>query len=224
MKPQKQSKKRTQPIRVEAAWPRDDPEDLDFPYSSASSSSDEDSTQSGDEALAAELCVIIADENAAKAKRAEARKAAEAKKDAEAEKAAEAKKAAGAKKTVDAKKAARAKKAAEAKEAAEDEDTTKDDEEDDEDEDEEAAAEEERNGTGEARCACSSRTDLPPMKSPRTQGWKLCSRMSKLAYCRSELPSSELPTQRPGQASSKVLSTALRELGEKQLILIERRS
>jgi hypothetical protein len=200
MKPQKQSKKRAQPIRVEAAWPRDDPEDLDFPYSSASSSSDEDSTQSGDEALAAELCVIIADENAAKAKRAEARKAAEAK------------------------KAARAKKAAEAKEAAEDEDTTKDDEEDDEDEDEEAAAEEERNGTGEARCACSSRTDLPPMKSPRTQGWKLCSRMSKLAYCRSELPSSELPTQRPGQASSKVLSTALRELGEKQLILIERRS
>lgn len=200
MKPQKQSKKRAQPIRVEAAWPRDDPEDLDFPYSSASSSSDEDSTQSGDEALAAELCVIIADENAAKAKRAEARKAAEAKKDAEAE------------------------KAAKAKEAAEDEDTTKDDEEDDEDEDEEAAAEEERNGTGEARCACSSRTDLPPMKSPRTQGWKLCSRMSKLAYCRSELPSSELPTQRPGQASSKVLSTALRELGEKQLILIERRS
>jgi hypothetical protein len=87
---------------------------LAFSYSS---SSDKDSTQSGNEDLAAELHVIVADENAAKSKRVEARKDAEAKKDAEAEKAADAKKAAGAKKIVDTKKDARSKKAAEAKDS-----------------------------------------------------------------------------------------------------------
>jgi hypothetical protein len=163
MNPQKQSKRHSE--HIEARWPGDEPEDMDFacgPTSvSSGPSSDEESTMSGDEDIAAELRALIAEQ-----------------------KAAEAKKAAGAKKAAEAKKTAtKAKRAAEAKKAGEDEEATEgeeagEDEEDgaatdDEDAADEAAADEEINGTGESRCICSSHMHMPPLRLTCTQGRKL---------------------------------------------------
>jgi hypothetical protein len=157
MNPQKQSKRRSE--HIEARWPGDEPEDMDFacgPTSvSSGPSSDEESTMSGDEDIAAELCALIAEQKAARAK-----KAAEAKKTA-----------------TEAKRGAEAKKAGEDEEATEGEEAGEDEEDgaatDDEDAADKAATDEEINGTGESRCICSLHTHMPPLRLTCTQGRKL---------------------------------------------------